>query len=410
MPVITIFSGSYCNTGPIVEEVKGRLNYRLLTDADLVAEAGAQSGIAQSKIQRAFKAKPSLFNKFTHEREQALAYLRLVTAESLAEERLLVHGFCSHLIPTRISHVLRICLIADMAARLANARGSGIDESEARKLIHLEDQDRAAWTLAHRSVQDPWDATLYDLILPTDKQPPAKAADLIAAQVARPVVEPNQASMQAVADFLLAARVEVALVKEGHKVGVRAEDGRVILTINEHVLMLGRLENELKTIAGKVSGVTAVETEVGPGFYQADVYRRFNFETPSRILLVDDEREFVQTLSERLLLRDMGSAVAYDGETALELVGEDQPDVMILDLKMPGIDGIEVLRRVKQTQPEMEVIILTGHGSEADRKLCMELGAFDYLQKPVDIDRLSETIKRANEKIRLRHEADGQSD
>ncbi|NQU15583.1 MAG: response regulator, partial [Desulfobacteraceae bacterium] len=67
--------------------------------------------------------------------------------------------------------------------------------------------------------------------------------------------------------------------------------------------------------------------------------------------------------------------------------------------KMPGIDGIEVLRRVKETNPEIEVIILTGHGSEADKKICMELGAFAYLHKPVDIDVLSETLKKANEKI-----------
>jgi DNA-binding response OmpR family regulator len=142
-----------------------------------------------------------------------------------------------------------------------------------------------------------------------------------------------------------------------------------------------------------------VETKVGPGFYQADIYRKYDFETPSKVLLVDDEREFVQTLSERLLMRDMGSAVAYDGESALDLIQEDEPEVMILDLRMPGIDGIEVLRRVKQTNPGIEVIILTGHGSEADRKTCLELGAFAYLQKPVDIDRLSETIRQANEKI-----------
>jgi DNA-binding NtrC family response regulator len=114
---------------------------------------------------------------------------------------------------------------------------------------------------------------------------------------------------------------------------------------------------------------------------------------------VDDEREFVETLSERLLMRQMGSAVAYDGETALHLVNEDEPEVMILDLKMPGIDGIEVLRRVKQTRPEIEVIILTGHGSEADRELCMKLGAFAYLHKPVNIDLLSDMLKRANEKM-----------
>ncbi|MGA9263319.1 MAG: response regulator, partial [Desulfobacterales bacterium] len=95
-----------------------------------------------------------------------------------------------------------------------------------------------------------------------------------------------------------------------------------------------------------------------------------------------------------------GSAVAYDGESALEVAREDEPDVMILDLKMPGIDGIEVLRRVKKTQPAIEVIILTGHGSDADRKVCMDLGAFAYLQKPVDIDELSGTIKAAHDKIR----------
>jgi DNA-binding response OmpR family regulator len=119
-------------------------------------------------------------------------------------------------------------------------------------------------------------------------------------------------------------------------------------------------------------------------------------------LLVDDEREFVQTLSERLQMRDMGSAVAYDGESALAMIHEheDEPEVMILDLKMPGIDGIEVLKRVKQTRPEIEVIILTGHGSEQDRKTCLELGAFAYLQKPVDIEILTETLKKANEKMR----------
>jgi DNA-binding NtrC family response regulator len=120
---------------------------------------------------------------------------------------------------------------------------------------------------------------------------------------------------------------------------------------------------------------------------------------PSKVLLVDDEREFVQTLSERLMMRDLGPAVAYDGESALNLINEDEPDVMIVDLKMPGIDGLEVLRKVKQTRPEIEVIVLTGHGHEEDRELCMQLGAFAYLQKPLDINELSEIIKRANEKI-----------
>ena len=199
------------------------------------------------------------------------------------------------------------------------------------------------------------------------------------------------------------------MAEEGHNVCVEVRDGSATLTINKHVLMLGRLEEELKAVAVKVPGVGSVETKVGQDFHQADVYRKFDFELPSRVLLVDDEREFVQTLSERLLMRDMGSAVAYDGESALHMVSEDEPEVMILDLKMPGIDGIEVLRRVKETRPEIEVIILTGHGSDADKETCMKLGAFGYLQKPVDIELLSETLKKANEKIRLRKESEKRS-
>jgi YesN/AraC family two-component response regulator len=83
----------------------------------------------------------------------------------------------------------------------------------------------------------------------------------------------------------------------------------------------------------------------------------------------------------------------------LTLVREDEPEVMIIDLKMPGIDGMDILRQVKATRPEIEVIVLTGHGSEDDRKRCMQLGAFAYMQKPVDIDELSATLKKAHEKI-----------
>ena len=181
---------------------------------------------------------------------------------------------------------------------------------------------------------------------------------------------------------------------------VEVDDGAVVVSINKHVLMLSRLEEELKSIAAKVPGVTSVQTRVGKNFHKANIYRKHDFEIPSRVLLVDDEREFVQTLSERLQLRDMGSAIAYDGESALNIVEEDDPEVIIIDLKMPGIDGIEVLKRVKKERPEIEVIILTGHGSEADRRMCMDLGAFDYLQKPVDINHLSQVLKNAHARIR----------
>jgi len=114
-----------------------------------------------------------------------------------------------------------------------------------------------------------------------------------------------------------------------------------------------------------------------------------------KVLFVDDEEDFVTTMAERMRLRDVGSDVALSGDRALEMLADDVPDVMVLDLRMPGMDGMEVLRRVKKAYPGVQVIILTGHGSDQDEEEARRLGAFDYLCKPVDINRLVDTIRRA---------------
>ena len=120
-----------------------------------------------------------------------------------------------------------------------------------------------------------------------------------------------------------------------------------------------------------------------------------------RILLVDDEKEFVESLSERLAMRDLKADVAYDGEQALKALKEKEPDVMILDLRMPGIDGTEVLRRVKKEHPNVEVVILTGHGTDKDEKEALRLGAAAYLKKPVDIEQLVGAVRKEKLKILL---------
>lgn len=402
MSVITVFNGLFCEAGVVVKRVLDATDCRLVTDQEIVADAARLSGMAEDRIARAFQAKTSVFNSFSHEKEQAIAWMRLAVADRLArDENLLIPGFVSVLPDPGIGHILKVCLISDMKGRLAVAdREEGFAEKHAMKLIRKDDEDRAAWVKALRDVDDPWSRALYDLILPVGSTGVERSADLIVEQLANAAVKVTDRSRAAVEDFLLAARVETVLAGEGHNVQVSAKKGAVTLTINKHVLLLDKLERELKGIVSKIDGVKSVEAGVGKGFHQTDIYRRMDFAVPSKVLLVDDEREFVQTLSERLMMRDMGSAVVYDGESALNLVREDEPEVMILDLKMPGIDGIEVLRRVKGEHPDIEVIILTGHGSEADRKVCMDLGAFAYLHKPVDIDVLSETLKAANEKIR----------
>lgn len=400
MSIITVFTGSYCSEEQVINEILQKTGYKYLSDADIVSKASRLSDMSEGKIMKAFSAKTSAFNQFTHEKERSIAYLKLAVAETLSEDNILLNGFTSLLIPMTIAHILRICIIADMKHRIATAAATGMSESEATKTIHKGDEDRIAWTKSILDHDDPWNISLYDMLLPTDKMTVEEISELVVKNLERDILKSTDASRKAVQDFILAARVETALAREGHSITAEADAGAVTLTINKKVLMLKRLEQELQAIALKVPGVQSVQTKVGKNFYQADVYRKYDLEMPSKLLLVDDERKFVQTLSERLSLRDIGSLVAYDGESALSLIKEEEPEVMILDLKMPGIDGIEVLRRVKQTNPRIEVIILTGHGTEADRQRCMELGAFAYLEKPVDVNVLSETIKKANDKIR----------
>jgi two-component system, OmpR family, response regulator CpxR len=399
MPIITIFSGTFCGEEEVIREILNATGYRRITDEDIVANAVEVSGMSDQKIRNAFSSKTSVFNKFTNEKERAMSWIRLSLAGMLFEDQLMIQGFCGQMIPKDVTHVLRICLIADMKHRIKWAVESGMSEKEATGIIRHRDEEQAVWIHTLYQLKDPWNPSLYDIVIPTDKMDVQETVSLIENNLRSEVIKPTDASKKSTEDFLLAAKTEVALSKEGHSVGVKARDGSVTLTINKHVLMLNRLEEELKGIAEKVPGVKSVETRVGKGYHKTDIYRKYDFELP-KLLLVDDEREFVQTLSERLLIRDMGSAVAYDGESALDMIHEDEPEVMILDLKMPGIDGIEVLRRVKQKRPEIEIIILTGHGSEDDRKTCMELGAFAYIQKPVDIDLLSDTLKKAKEKMK----------
>lgn len=113
------------------------------------------------------------------------------------------------------------------------------------------------------------------------------------------------------------------------------------------------------------------------------------------ILLVDDEVEFISTLAERLEIRGIEARVAYDGEAALKAVAENEPQAMVLDVMMPGIKGLDVLQRVKEEHPRVQVILLTGQGKTRDGIEGMRYGAFAYLMKPLDLDELIATLGEA---------------
>lgn len=137
-----------------------------------------------------------------------------------------------------------------------------------------------------------------------------------------------------------------------------------------------------------------------PGLEVAERGSAQGAEAGLKVLFVDDEEDFVRAMAERMSLRDLGGEIALSGDEALEMLKHDVPDVMVLDLRMPGLDGLEVLRRVKEAYPRVEVIIMTGHGSDRDEDAARRLGAFEYLCKPVEFQRLLDTIRRAGEASR----------
>jgi CheY-like chemotaxis protein/cytidylate kinase len=421
MSIIALFCGTHCGAEETAAMLAEKLGLPLIDEERIFGEAldaGARSpldagggapidaegrrpidaGARSPKLRRALYRKPSVFNDFTHERERAIACVRMALAERLKQDGFIINGFSAHLVPRGVTHMLKVCLIADIdrRAELAAAKNK-ISAKAALHEIQEYDNGLNLWT-QYLFGKKPWDHTLYDILVPMDKTSAPEAVALISEAAAAAAVRADARSLKAVGDFHLASEVNLAIAKKGHDVRVECEDGVVTAIIDKYTFRLSHLEEELKAIAAAVPGVGAVQTRVGPDFNKGGYYRRFDDEMP-RVLLVDDEKDFVTTLSKRIQMRDVGSAVVYDGREALTFVNEESPDVMVLDLKMPDIDGIEVLRKIKTDHPGIEVIMLTGHGSEKTRQEAEALGVYAYMSKPVDVETLVSVMKNAHKKI-----------
>jgi len=128
-----------------------------------------------------------------------------------------------------------------------------------------------------------------------------------------------------------------------------------------------------------------------------------------RVLVVDDEADFLETIVMRLQRRKIDAYGVDGGKKALEIVENERFDVVVLDVLMPGMDGIETLKLLKKKKPFIEVIILTGHGSVESGLQGMQFGAFDYIMKPADLDELLEKIQQAYERKRIHEDLHGLS-
>ena len=117
----------------------------------------------------------------------------------------------------------------------------------------------------------------------------------------------------------------------------------------------------------------------------------------TKVMLVDDEEEFIELMSQRLETRGLTVVTVTSGEEAVAMADDHNLDVAVVDFAMPGINGIETLKQIKEKRPDIEVIMLTGHGTIKSGIEAMKHGAIDYLEKPVDLNVLMEKIRTAKE-------------
>lgn len=123
-------------------------------------------------------------------------------------------------------------------------------------------------------------------------------------------------------------------------------------------------------------------------------------ENPITVLVVDDEEQFLRSLKKILEIRKFNVITVNRGDKAIEVANSQPIDVALLDLKMPGLDGEDTLTVLKNQHPDMEIIILTGHGSPATEEFCLGHGAYSYLRKPCDIEEILTALAKAFHKKR----------
>lgn len=402
MTTLVINGAAFSQSKRTAERFASDQGMKMVTDDDILSAAAQKFGWKQDFLEKNVFVNKGIFNFLSRDKERAVACLRVAVAEQVERGDGLFYGFAGLLIPSWVTHAARILVTGEKPFRIHQAlTAHGLSENEALGMINREDL-KAMIRGQNLFGKSPWDKTLYDLVIHADKIGENGVLEMIRSHlgklrgISRDIIQKERK------DFRLAADVGLALCFSGAIDHVWVEQGRVVVTVKKNALFQNRLKTKVRDVASAVPGVVQVDVRSSQAVDSPRPPASEQQGPSNPVLLVDDEKRYVETLSERLRLREVDTRVRYSGEDALSYLDRQEADVMVLDLKMPGIDGFEVLRRIKATRPQVEVIILTGQGSEVDRKTCLDLGAFAFLERPVDIDVLTETMRRAHEKIRSR--------
>jgi len=243
MSIVNIFAGSYCHGEEITSKLVQRLGFQYMDDNHIIAETEKRYSVPVKKLYRSLYQGQSIFNSFTHERERNIAYLKMVFAESLMKENLVYNGFLGYVIPGVVSHVLKVCIIADIDYRVSEAVAkAGLSERDALKAIKKYDEERNTWS-QYVFELSPWDASIYDIVIPVDKTTIDSAIGLIEENIKSDILQITPDSKRAMNDFILATKAGILLAEKGHDIEVSCHKEEITLIINKRVL---RLEKKKK--------------------------------------------------------------------------------------------------------------------------------------------------------------------
>ncbi len=395
MSSITLFHNNFTFEEELKKDLATATGYTLLADKDLLDMLAGRFNMERDKAERAAFGPRSVFNAFTLEKERVLSKLKLIIAEQIMADKVIICGLSALLVSPDIGHILRVGVFDNKAGRMQRAIAAGIAEKKAAKMIAAHDKkaDDFILLLGLDSIQNP---SLYDvrININADALSVREIEQTILEQYRRPAILPDENSKTAAENFLLTAKIEQTLAAQGYTTKVFCREKEITVKINQSSFNFTALADKIRNIVSEIDSSREINV-IASADIAVSILPDPEFISPPKVLLVDDEKEFIQTLSERLITRQYGSHPVFDGLQALDCLKTETPDVMVLDLKMPGMEGVEVLKRVKKAHPEIEVIILTGHGSDSDRATCMDEGAFAWLHKPVDIKELTAVIDNA---------------
>ncbi len=404
--------------------VAERLGYEVI-DHNLSATVAHEFNVPERKLSWTLTGARGVFDGLTHDWEKNFVLLRTTIAELLQADDKVFWGPAAYLIPQQITHVLRVEVDADQGYRVQRAmEQEGVSAAGAASYIEKNAQDLQRWSYLVQS-HVPWDAFFFDMKISIPPTTVARAVDIICKSIGSDTFKPTDASRQVIQDLELAAAISVALLKKGkYSIDVTAFEGKVKVMINQGAGKKGALAQTMQSLRNEnieddVLEICAgmdkvVDVEVRPGAvadrsleHQTQEPEDKGLVTPTiredpaleegsdglpRMLLVDDDVELVAHLAKRFRARGYPIVTTGSGEEAIEVAQDQTFDVAVVDLRMPGVDGIETLRHLKRIQPMLQVIMLTGHGDVDSAFDSGQLDAVRLRRKPYPFAKLLEDI------------------